>query len=470
MKVLLRIGSLVVAALFSLEIAGCASEPTVPPRPGTIQVSVQTNGGDLDADGYEVTVGNQHRALGTNSGGSFSVPAGPVKIELLRIADNCAVVGENPRTVEVQEAKTFPIGFVVSCVATGLLITARTTGVDPPGGYSVSVSGSSPVTIAVNGTASITRLAAGGRTVSLMNTAENCAVTGDNPKTVTVVNRVVTTVTFDVVCSAVVRLEKIAYSLDSTFAGISYPRIAVANPDGSGENRIGFGRSPSWAPDGKSLVFSNASCDESYYYYYYYYCGGGLVTIDPETGITAQLDAGILGLGPAWSPTGDVIAFTEIINERIWLMSPGGTNKILVISQEVTKGRNPAWSPDGQRLALSCRSPAGGYHICIMKRDGTGYIELTSGSGIEDDPAWSPDGSRIAFTIGVAGNPQSEIGVIPAGGGSIVRVTQGYDPAWSRDGSTLVFARSDGLYSIRPDGTNLTRLTTGPHREPAWRP
>ena len=466
MKASLRAGSLVVAALLCLEFSGC-DEPTVPPRPDTIQVSVQTTGGDLDIDGYEVTIGNQHRALGANSGTSVSAPAGSVKIELLKVADNCTVAGENPRTVEVKEGKTFPTAFAVSCVATGLMITTRTTGVDPPGGYSVSVSGSSPVAIAINGTASITRLTPGDRTVLMTNTAENCAVTGENPRAVTVVNRVVTTVTFDVVCAAVLRLEKIAYALDSVSGGSVYSRIAVANPDGSGEKRIAFGRSPSWAPDGKSLVFSNASCIESFYYDNYYYCDGGLVTIDPETGLTAQLNAASLGSGPAWSPTGDVIAFTELISERIWLMSPGGTNRVQVISQEVTKGRNPTWSPDGQRLALSCRSPEVGYDICIIKRDGTGYIELTSESGIEDDPAWSPDGSRIAFTFR---NQQPEIGLVPAGGGNITRVTQGFDPAWSRDGTTLIFARNDGLYSIRPDGTNLKRLTTGTHREPAWRP
>jgi Tol biopolymer transport system component len=49
-------------------------------------------------------------------------------------------------------------------------------------------------------------------------------------------------------------------------------------------------------------------------------------------------------------------------------------------------------------------------------------------------------------------------------------------PAWSPDGSRIAFqsnaARNFVIWVIRHDGTNLTRLTTGPSNNemPAWSP
>src|SRR5262245_18689903 len=82
----------------------------------------------------------------------------------------------------------------------------------------------------------------------------------------------------------------------------------------------------------------------------------------------------------------------------------------------------------------------------------------------------SPDGTQVAFDLVTA------IWTVPIAGGPARRLTtddtDATQPTWSPDGTTLVFqAYRDGnyqLHTIRPDGTGLRRLTSGPfdHREP----
>src|SRR5215510_3422251 len=55
--------------------------------------------------------------------------------------------------------------------------------------------------------------------------------------------------------------------------------------------------------------------------------------------------------------------------------------------------RDPAWSPDGKRLAIVVLD-----RIWTMQADGHDATELTKGPGSEREPAWSPDGKRIAFS------------------------------------------------------------------------
>jgi Tol biopolymer transport system component len=108
------------------------------------------------------------------------------------------------------------------------------------------------------------------------------------------------------------------------------------------------------------------------------------------------------------------------------------------------------------------------YDVCVMNRDGTGLVRLTSGAAQETDPEWSPDGSRIAFTTTTA--ERAEIALMAVDGSAVTRLTDGFDPAWSRNGAKLVFARADGLFTINADASNLTRLTAGNQHAPAWRP
>lgn len=63
--------------------------------------------------------------------------------------------------------------------------------------------------------------------------------------------------------------------------------------------------------------------------------------------------------------------------------------------------RSPDWSPDGTRLAFSCRIGGGGnpLEICVMNADGTGETQLTHNGKPSLSPSWSPDGKQIVYQL-----------------------------------------------------------------------
>jgi Tol biopolymer transport system component len=135
----------------------------------------------------------------------------------------------------------------------------------------------------------------------------------------------------------------------------------------------------------------------------------------------------------------------------------------------------PAWSPDGQRIAFASRRD-GTSHIYVMKADGTGTRRVTNSAKDDDRPAWSPDGRRILF-----GREGALYGV-PAGGGPARRIGRGFgnaaDPAWSPDGKLIAYDyRQPGfsireVYVMRPDGTGKRQVTKLRQVSglPAWSP
>ena len=85
-----------------------------------------------------------------------------------------------------------------------------------------------------------------------------------------------------------------------------------------------------------------------------------------------------------------------------------------------------------------------------MDADGTDRTRLTDSAGNDLDPAWSPDGARIAFIEQPLAGQLRTSGSMDADGTDPVRLTtdaaDDLDPAWSPDGSTIAFetARDGG--------------------------
>ena len=108
--------------------------------------------------------------------------------------------------------------------------------------------------------------------------------------------------------------------------------------------------------------------------------------------------------------------------------------------------------------------------IHLVNADGTGLVRLSDGPG-DADPAWSPDGRRIAFAS--HRNAATEIYVMDADGSKLVRRTTGAAPSWSPDGQWIVYGSGDlMLMKADADGTSPIRFTDdgGWEAHAAWSP
>ena len=155
-----------------------------------------------------------------------------------------------------------------------------------------------------------------------------------------------------------------------------------------------------------------------------------------------------------------------------------------------------AWSPDGARIAYSrfCfdkKAQPVEAGVWTINADGSDARQVTRdrpASKLEDHRVgWSPDGKSLVFNrIDTSVSPERDaIFTIGVDGKNLFQVTpwsvDGNDPDWSPDGSLIAFNASaepsptQNIWTIRPDGTGLTQLTTYNERgqatfHPTWSP
>jgi WD40-like Beta Propeller Repeat len=193
---------------------------------------------------------------------------------------------------------------------------------------------------------------------------------------------------------------------------------------------------------------------------------------------------------PAWSPDGSKLALTLTVGtrtSRIATMNGDGSGLTEFTHcgpPECLSDTSPAWAPDGSRIAWARVSGADAViPESIFVQGGERPTLALPGLAFVGGLTWAPDGNSIAFAARERGQERFSIYVVDVGDGSVARLTDcpasvcpvgDLHPSWSPDGSSIVFARDDDLYVMNADGSDVGLLySCGPSctaMQPVWSP
>jgi len=196
---------------------------------------------------------------------------------------------------------------------------------------------------------------------------------------------------------------------------------------------------------------------------------------------------------PQFSPDGSKVIF---ISQR----TSAGVSSLYVVARRIDGsneqvfqmpvGFSGAWAPtystDGSKIAMEMwgYDSNNAYYdgIAVMNADGSNLTLLTNPAGVDlnlhdQTPAFSADGSKITFSRQAFGSSQEDVYIMNSDGSGVTKLTDSvgnsFEPVmftiaglgkrilFSSDRDNVTAAGGTGyeLYSMKLDGTEVTRLT-----------
>ena len=194
-----------------------------------------------------------------------------------------------------------------------------------------------------------------------------------------------------------------------------------------------------------------------------------------------------------WSPDCRRLAFR--VGSTLWTADGDGTGDLPFLTAQHGLS-SPAWSPSGEWIAFSQSAIVDGErasHIFVVRPDASGLAQITSGAVFDQRPSWSPDGAQIIFSRRVRVGPTPAVAddnelsdTGPSGDGSavaqpdnrpidqhlvVVNLTDSTEtplaaggewesaPTWSPGGEWIAFNSAGAIWTMHPDGSDLQRAT-----------